>query len=225
MKGMKSNIKVVLGAIFLLFSISSWAQSEDFRTRYGLSVSGELIKKLDWVLEFEQRYENNATQIDRSLLQASAKYELIDNLKLGGGYRLAYIYHYNDNNEFKQRFYLDLSYSHKIARLKPSYRCRWQYGGDDIFSDSGAEQLLRQRLKIEYNLFGLPFTPYLAAEIFSEMDHTHQSVIQAYRYIAGAEFKLSKSIDIDCSYFRDTEINRTDPGIVNALSLSVSYQF
>lgn len=226
MKGMKSSIKWVLAALMCsshFFHIQ--AQSEDFGTRYAIAVSGGIVKKLTWNLEFEERLNNNSTSQDRTLAQASLKYELFDKIKIGTGYRMTYVYQEVQNNTLKHRYYIDLSYTDKLARFRPSYRCRWQYGGEDIFTQSEAKQVLRQRIKVGYKPFGLPISPYVAAESFTELNSTHQGLIQAYRYSIGMEVKISSSLALDCTYLRDKEMNMANPATINALSLALAYQF
>lgn len=226
MKMIQRSIRSFCIVVFILIAdVALFAQQEDFRARLGVGLGADITNDISGSVEFEQRLKNNAMDKDRSILQMGLAYQLFSNFELAAAYRLSYLYHSYENNETKQRVNVDLSYGKKIARLKPSYRCRWQYGAEDIFSRMESASVIRHRLRLQYDPFGLPLSPYISWESFSELANDAQGILQGVRYVVGLKYDLNQSLSIKGAYLRDVELNKTNTETINSMSLSLAYGF
>ena len=226
MKMIQRSIKSFCIVVFVVFaSVSLFAQQEDFRVRMGVGFAANIANDLSGSVEFEQRLKNNAKDKDRSILQMGLEYQLFSNFEIAAAYRLSYLYHSYENNETKQRVNVNLSYGKKIAQLKSSYRCRWQYGANDIFSHFESTSVMRHRFLLQYNPFGLPLSPYISWESFSELGNDAQGLFQGMRYVLGIKYDIKKNLSLKGAYLRDVELNKTNAETINSMSLSLAYRF
>lgn len=228
MKAMKKTIKISLLLVLVNMCFSLNAQQQDFQTRLGLAVSSEFASDWGWSVEAQQRWFQNSTTFDRTILSPGISYAPLDFMKVGVGYRLTWLNFSDINQEVKQRINADINLRHKLGRVRFNYRSRFQYGFDDfqtIIVSAPVAFKWRNKIGLKYYPFGIPFRPTASVEIFYNIDAMGQSLVDGVRYQLGTEVLLSDKLTISLDYLLDKEINVKSPLTENVLSCSLSYEF
>lgn len=228
MKMIIRSIRFLYLLVLLLFVPSLWAQQEDFQSRLGVELSGDIVNSIGWNFEAQQRWKSNSTTYDRTLLQGALAYQPFSFLSVGAGCRASFIRKNDERTAYKQRIQADVELKHKIDRFKIIYRSRLQYGFDDFqsFESAASSSLVwRQRIGVKYSPFGLPISSSISAEIFQDFSEVEGAKLNGVRYIVGANYLLSKDLSIGLSYLINKEIHVADPLTEYILSLGIEYKF
>lgn len=225
---MQTIIKAPFLFLLFMFCTSLSAQQEDFQTRIGVDVSGDVFDDFAWSVKAQQRWRYNSSVNDRSLLQGGLSYAPLSFLKIGVGYRASFIHQQEGSFVYKQRMHTDVILDHRLDRFKFIYRSRLQYGFDDFhtFSFVGAEALTwRHRIGVKYAPFGLSLRPQASVEIFHKLNATDERGWSGIRYIVGTEYLLNQHLSLSLDYILNKEINVSNPFTENVISASISYSF
>lgn len=208
---MRKN-KLAKTAFSILLSISLFtlkAQDtitvSDLETWTSLSIEKKFLnKKLNLNLTQEFRFDKNSSHLNVFFTEGLIDYKIINNLRLGFGYR--FIRDNNDEDGFinKQRFNIDLGYNYKINRLKLSSRLRYQNKSEIRLSNAEDDYPInkyRFRIKGSYNINNWKFDPCLSSEIFYAKeiceDYYIDEIIkrtgfQKIRLTLGTSYKIKK---------------------------------
>ncbi len=225
---MKRITRIILLFIVLLPLGVINAQREDFQTRSGVLVSGDMPLDFSWEAKVEQRWYNNSSQVDRTVFQGGVGYSPISFLDFNIGYRGAVVRQLDGNAVYKQRYNVDARLFYAIDRLKFSYRSRWQYGIDDFRSGSLSEKnafVWRHRLEAKYHPFGMPFRVGFSTEIFDHVNTNDSKRLKGIRYKCGVAYLLNKHLSVEADYAINKELNEPDPLTEYILYCGVKYQF
>lgn len=214
--------------LFFVFCIGASAQQQDFQSRIGLDVSGDVASDFEWSAKVQQRWRYNSSLNDRTLLQGGFTYSPLGYLKLGVGYRGSFIHLQDKPSVYKQRMHFDLVLSERFDRFKFAYRSRLQYGFDDFqtFSFVGGQALTwRNRIGVKYYPFGWSLRPQASVELFNKLNSTDERSLSGVRYIIGSEYLLNQHMSVSLNYMLNKELNDSNPMTENILSASFSYRF
>lgn len=216
-----SRLKSTMSVLLLSFMSSAiWAQDSttvrDFELWTGVGVQKSFLdKKLQLALTEEFRFNDNSTRINNFFTEVEAGYEFYKNMTFSLGYRFI---KNNQKNGFvtENRFYADLAYSHKIDRLKLSYRFRFQTQSEagtrsnDVLFPSNK---MRLKLKAEYNIKKWKLDPYFSMEGFYAMETDSYTYIDPYtitnkvngfqklRFTLGTSYKINDLMEL-CAFYR-----------------------
>jgi hypothetical protein len=181
----------------------SAAQTHDFQSWNGVSVSKELGKKWKLGGELETRLRNNASTLDNYFTEFTAGYKVADFYTpsvthrfsdfflLPGGHRLAI-----DQNFSFERFNDEVE-----ARLRFQYR----YGIGDV------DPRTVYRLRLGYtHKFSKIYRVYARAEYFYDA-RTNKMYFNRQRYAAGMRIRVFKIHFVDFKYMFQNEFNGANP--------------
>ena len=189
--------------------------TSDFETWTGINIEKTLFdKKLDLSLTQEFRFNDNSSHLDNFFTELGGRYEIIEDLKIGVGYRfIRNKRNTGDRNE--NRWNADLSYKHQLDRFTLSYRFMYtNYNVIGITQDEGdyPTHKYRLRLKAKYNIKNWKLDPYISVEGFLSQEAEDYNFIetitetrQAFgfekmRYTIGTSYKLAKFFEIGAFY-------------------------
>lgn len=134
----------------------------------------------------------------------------------------------------RHRFNVSLTGSAKLGRFKFALRERWQYTyrpektterydfdnswweDDDVRSKG--HNVLRSRLKVEYDIPKCKIEPYVSAEIYNSW------ALEKARYIVGADWKITKQHSVGMYYLYQDVNNDIDDDDPNEHVLGLSYK-
>jgi hypothetical protein len=193
--------------------------------------------KWNLVLEAELRSMSHFSEINRWSLQASASYTIFKPLTAGIAYQ--YI-RFNDleYSDFqpRQRYIFYLQGKQKLGNFTLSLRERVQRtikDESDRVKSSGEydtyrinpEIVLRSRLRLEYNIHGLPLNPYTGIEAFYQLNNPEGNCFDNLRLMLGCSYSLSKHHKIDVYGALNREIHTTDPEALYVAGLAYTFSF
>lgn len=222
----KSGVFVLV--IFLLFLIPRKAegQYQDFRTWWEVDISKDITNDLQASLDFGQRFRANSLQYDRSLLTAGLQYELFKDFDIDAGYRFYLLQDDQLQLATKYRIHGDVSYSVDIEAFTIQLRERVQYGFNDFstIEEFAFNKLTnRNKLTLEYDLFGSPVTFIGAYEIFTDISNIPAIEISDHRIKLGIDYALSFRSQLNFTYLVDKEANETNPLTAHVIVIGFGY--
>jgi hypothetical protein len=222
----KSGVFVLVVLLLLLIPRDAEGQQQDFRTWWEVDLSKDLISDLQANLDFSQRFRANSLQYDRSLLTAGLQYELFKDFDIEAGYRFYLLQNDQLQLTTKYRINGDVSYSVDIEAFKIQLRERVQYGFDDFSSiEEFVENKLtnRNKLTLEYDLFGSPVTFIGAYEIYTDLSNISAIEFSDHRIKLGIEYALSFQSQMKFTYMVDKEVNKSDPLTAHVVIIGFGY--
>lgn len=207
---------------------TNYAQSDDTKDLEGWSSIGieyKLNKKWSFELEEQLRLDENISEIGEYFTQLSAEYTLMKNFKIGGGLRFI---RENDNEgniqgyENHLRYNLDATYKHKINDFSIKYRLRYQ-NKNELSVDDNANQNIRFKTGLEYNIKKWKLDPKFSAEIFNHFEKGDENGFSKYRLTLGTDYKFKNFGKIALFYRIEKELNETIPKTTNIIGLKYTY--
>lgn len=145
--------------------------------------------KLSLDLNQQFRFDQNSSRLYQYFTRIKADYEVFNNIYLGAGYR--FIKDGNTDKGFKteHRINTDLSYKHKIDRVKLTYRLRYQNRTNAKNKDLSTKKY-RFRVKLKYNIKNWKYDPFFASEIFytnKDYNASYIDEVKDYSSVTGFE--------------------------------------
>ncbi len=203
-----------------------YGQQKDFQSWFGAEVQKGLKNGMDLSGEFEQRFNNNSMQYDRTLLTLSASFDPLDFLSAGGGIRLLTAADREGNLQPGYRIHADASGKHTWAGVDFSLRVRLQYGFEEFiyFADISDNAFVnRYRVKASHHIFGTRFEVFGSAEAWGLLNNLDGRFFKRMRYSAGGSYQLNFQSNLGLSYILEDEFNRVNPMQSHILVFSYFY--
>jgi long-subunit fatty acid transport protein len=209
-----------------MHSFSQNDDTKDLENWSSIRLKYKLNKKWSFELEEQLRLDEDISEVSGYFTQLSTEYTLMKNFKIGGALRFVRI---NDNEgkiqgyENHLRFHFDASYKHKINDVSLKYRLRYQ-NRYELAVDDYANQKLRLKVGIEYNIKNWKLDPKFSAEIFNQIGQEEENNgLKKYRLTLGTDYNLKNIGTIGLFYRIEQELNETIPKTINIIGLKYTY--
>lgn len=216
---MNNKYLCLIGLGFLI-SLQLFAQEKDFKSWNSIGLDFELTKDLEFRVEQELRFENNARYLGDYITVAGFSYKLSKQLKIRGLYRYSINRKPEIGFETNHRFYGDVILKHSISRFDFSYRFRYQIKfvppNDDDFTYLNPQHL-RHEFEISYNVPKIKLEPFAAIETYQALNNPIQNRLETWRYTLGAGYGLNKTTDIKLFYRIETENDLIHKAKINSI--------
>ena len=227
---MKNKILLLLLVFCLTFS--GFAQKFP-ATWIELGVSKKIVENLKIELNPELRLLDSL-KMDSYILEGGLSYKLHKYLTVASYFRYEDEYKYKKKSgkykgqESSNRLAFDAKSGFELQRFNFQFRLRFTQG---LYANNDASEF-RFRTKIDYDIKGSKFVPFVSVEIFN--DQTILSVdretisgglknIDKIRYTAGVSYAINKNNEANLYYrLQDSRINDK---ITNILGLGYSLDF
>ncbi len=189
-------------------------QKTDRAAWFSLEISGNVTNNLELELEEEIRIFRDVTEIDRISTSLGAAYAITDFLKAGTGYSWILDHKVKkDLYENRHRYYFYLRGRARIGKFKIDLREKFQSTYyDPAFDDerySPANEL-KSRLQISRNFKDAGLEPYANVEMYYQLNNPEGNRIDQWRYTAGMEVDLTKSLILDPFIRIEKDVNISD---------------
>lgn len=196
----KFNV-IVVYLLFLLSSLTSFSQvKHKLESWSGLKIDVELLKKLEFKMDGQIRFDENLTRRKSSLLEFGLAYDPFKWLKLTPMYRITRT---GDVNEDFGRLGMDVAFDFELwKKWSIGNRTRGQF--EYFYNRVGQEVTLRNKTQLDYNLSKL-FDPYTAIEFFYSQN---KKMVNGYRFRIGGSWRINKDIDLKTFYNLDSQMGR-----------------
>lgn len=196
-----------------------------------ITVEKKINKKIDVGTEWEFRTNGLSLERDRIAIQLYGDYEIIKNLKIGASYTYLNVmddYRFSIDSirlhyQNRHRTHLQLGYKISFDRFDLQFRERAQLTfrdeSDRLREDGSINEnrinpdfLWRNRIKLAYNIKGLPLNPSISAEsyyLFNDPEDvkifddngietgTTNSYFSKLRYTLALEYKINKRNSVE----------------------------
>ncbi|MFD1293063.1 DUF2490 domain-containing protein [Lutibacter holmesii] len=229
---MKNKTILILLAFTLFVVQKNQAQDEDlndWESWNSIGIKYKLNKK--WAFELEQhlRLKENFSEIKKYITQVGVQYNITKKFKVGAAAR--YISK-NDNTGNIQgyedyfRFHLEASYKHKVDDFTFGYRLRYQNKNELGVSPSEgdyANQHLRFKASVGYNIKNWKLDPEVSAEIFNHFEEGEENGFDRYRITVGSEYNMKAYGKLKFYYRFKKQLNETYPETKNIIGLKYTY--
>lgn len=194
--------------LLLLFPIIVKAQESDLNYWTTVDIKKDLNK---WEVagELELRGIGFFEKTQRASLQVEADYKILKGVEVGASYMVMRFYDDKyDDYQTRNRYSLLLSGKKKFGRISISLREKLELttkDESDRLKDNeeidtyriNPELLWRNRLRIGYNLPGIPLEPTIGAETFFQLNNPDGNELEKIRYTISLEYKLSKQHQLE----------------------------
>lgn len=220
------NILLIMVLLALGVGGTLFGQQKDFHTWFEAEVQKGLKNGIDLSGEFEQRFSNNSTQYDRTLLTVSASYDPLDYLSTGGGIRFLTAADREGNLQPGFRINADASGKYTWSVVDFSLRVRFQYGFEEfIYFASLSENAFvnRYRAKAAYHIFGTRIDVYATVEPWGLINRYDGRFFKRMRYTAGLTYNLNFQSKVGLRYILEDEFNKVNPMQSHILVFSYFY--
>ncbi len=206
--------------LLLLFTIILFipgiikGQEKDFQVWISGKVNMEVLPGFKVHIEEELRLHENASQIARQINDVGLSYRINRLLKAGVFYRLEADWKNADTYEWRNAIYGDVSARTKIDRLTIGYRLRIQsqkaeFNKPDDYMFDGIRH--RHKASFEYNIRGIPLTPFIEDEVFVNYSRAEGSRLNENRAWLGMDYSIQKRHVLTLKFGINHEWNEPSP--------------
>jgi len=203
-----------------------------------LDFKKEITKKLDLSFGGEFRTKDKISSVARFTANVGLSYDVFSFLKASFDYK--YIYKKksseitNKNNYIpsywspRHRFLFSLKGEYEWRNFEFSLRERYQYTyseslsvdkydgetgeqKNDEYMGSESDNVFRSRLKVDWNIKDVRYTPFVSYEFFN---YASDLELKKTRFKLGTEYKLNKHHSFDFYYCFQNDMNYSDKNII-----------
>ncbi|NQU86825.1 MAG: DUF2490 domain-containing protein, partial [Mariniphaga sp.] len=205
--------KILSLFVLLLFVLPGKAQEKDFGFWAGFELQKEINKRFDFEVELGHRLAENLTQRDESFLGAGLAYSK-KQFATGISYRFTNENSVKRSYELAHRFVWQARYKPEINRFAIDFRIRVQAQYSSINSSENGHlpvSFLRNRIKLSYNIKGIPLEPSISYELFSRINNYKTKGLERQRVKLGFNYKIFKNNEIGVSLIWHETFNVNKP--------------
>lgn len=206
--------RLFIVAMVVFFPLLLHSQQNDFQLWFSNKANVSVFRNVKVHFEQELRLQENASQFGRQLNDLGLSYKINKHFKAGVFYRIEADWKNSDNYTWRNGLYGDVSATAEIRRFTLGYRLRVQSlktairnGEESMFS--GFRH--RHKVTIEYNIKGIPLTPFIENEVFFNYTAAQGALLNGNRTWAGCDYKIKKRHTITLKYGIDKEWNVPNP--------------
>ena len=209
------------GFIFILCWLTgaSLIAQETIDTELWAGATFELQLNNKFRIEIEQqvRFNDTLSSFKNTFTEPGLRYKLNKHIAFKVKYR--YIVRSNDDNRSRISFSGYYGWSKKKFPLSFQYRLKFQ---DTKEQNTGKKfTFLRNKFTIQYNL-SKKADPFLAYEHFYKFNKKNEP--RAWRFTAGFDWKLIKSLELSTFYRYEEEMNVKKPEAQHIIGIMFTYE-
>lgn len=221
------NLKLIIFSFIIFLSISSInAQKGDFELWLTTSQRFTVFKDFKVKVNEESRFYQNASSLRQLFVAPSLEYELNEYFSFAAGYKLRQKFEYKVASYTDHTFFVDANASYKLARFSFSERTRYETSSEEIKDDinnSNQKYYWRQKVEVNYDIYGSPITPSISAEYYFPIDENVPRYADKLRIFLGADYEyLQHKVGIAYGIDHSRVKSQQNKYILN---LSYSYKF
>ncbi len=211
----------------LFVALPLMAQNEDFETWTNFSLSGELFKDIDFSVEPELRFFDNASRLSCWQSDFSLSKALSKRLDVGLFYRYRVNYEVENYNQRMHRLGAFLKLNYKTGKFIWSYKAQLQRQHTNWkTSEDGAiaEMAHRHKLMVKYKRKKNFVNPSVGVEYNFALSPAEEVGTWKRRLYFSIDKQLTKKVSIDLSYRRQEEYGVAEPETLNILFIGMGYE-
>jgi hypothetical protein len=211
--------------IFLLASLSSTAQSDEFMLWTELGAKGKLVKNLGWSADINTRF---VPGVQTFFPQAGLNYKVTSWFKPSIEYRFIIGKNKYGNYKTSSRLNFNLNFKHDVNRFYGSFRVRYQSSFNKVNSeeyDGDFDQAFRFKPAVEYKIRKSRFIPGVSAEWFLNPAYGPARGVTKVRVAVGTKIELKGPHEVSVKYQLDKKLRKNNAGTRHVMSIGYGYKF
>ena len=181
-------------------------QENDFGLWADFELEKKLNKRFDLGAELGYRLENNLTQRDETYAGLALSYSK-KRFGISAGYRFTNEFSIKRTYDLAHRLMAQAMYKPKINRFTLNYRARFQIQYSAVNSTPNGHlpvSYIRNRLKLSYNVKGIPLEPSLSYEVFTRTNWYLPVRNEKQRFLAALSYKIFDNHEVTISVLKQT---------------------
>ena len=221
------RIRILLFILAVVSTTSTFAQNGP-ATWFELEFSKKIVKNLKVEFNPELRL-HGGFEMDTYILEGGLSYKLHEYLTLSGYYRFESEYNYRNKRQIYEwvpsnRFAFDAKSGFELKRFDFKFRVRYTNGSDFDQTSDSKKSYFRYRAKVDYNIKGSKFTPYISAEAFHDLILKD---LDKMRYTTGLAYAINKKNEIGLFYRLQDYMDTSDiiKESINIIGIGYSLSF
>jgi hypothetical protein len=220
---MKNKILLITLSCFL---ISSGFAQNGPSTWIELGFSKKVVKNLKLEFNPELRLFGNF-KMDTYILEGGLSYKLHKYLTVAGYYRYENAWDYKKNTGVykgqvaSKRIALDAKSEFELKRFDFQFRLRYTNGADFDQTTDDKASYFRYRAKIDYDVKGSKFVPYVSVEAFHDLILDN---VDKIRYTGGLSYPINDHHELGL-FYRLQDYSEVDKASTNIIGIGYSLKF
>ena len=219
-------IRLIGVLVFVLIFSGVCAQSTEGQVWTEKGFKGQIVKKLDYGVEWTNRIGNQG--FETMFPQLSMKYKITDWFRPSIDYRLILKRQLNSNYDASNRLNFNIQFSKLFDRLDLGMRFRYQYSFDNFSNanyDPDFDKAFRLKQSLSYDIKNSILTPKTSIEFFYNLSNGPLGKrFTKTRLFVGVDFELTGPHEVSLGYIYDQSLNLPDPDYRHILNLSYCYK-
>ena len=219
------NLKVLLIILSSFLTLSVFAQT-DPSTWIELGFSKKVIKNLKVEFNPELRLFGNF-KMDTYILEGGLSYKLHKYLTIACYYRYENAWDYKKKTgAYKgqiasKRIAFDAKSGFELKRFDFQFRLRYTNGADFDQTTDDKASYFRYRAKIDYDMKGSKFIPYVSVEVFHDLILDN---VDKIRYTGGLNYPINEHHEIGL-FYRLQDYSEIDKASTNIIGIGYNLKF
>lgn len=219
------RIRIYLLLLAILFNFVSYAQT-DPSTWIELGFSKKVAKNLKVEFNPELRLFGDF-KMDTYILEGGLSYKLHKYLTIAGYYRYEKEWDYKKNTgAYKgqvasNRIAFDAKSGFDLNRFDFQFRLRYTNGADFDQTTDDKASYFRYRAKIDYDIKGSKFAPYVSVEAFHDLI---SNKVDKVRYTGGLSYPINDHHELGL-FYRFQDYSEVDKSGTNIIGIGYSLKF
>lgn len=220
---MKNKILLILLSYFL---ISSGFAQNGPSTWIELGFSKKVVKNLKVEFNPELRLLSDF-KMDTYILEGGLSYKLHKYLTIAGYYRYENEWDYKKSTgAYKgqvasKRFAFDAKSGFELNRFDFQFRLRYTNGADFDQTTNDKASYFRYRAKIDYDIKGSKFAPYVSVEAFHDLILDN---VDKVRYTGGLSYPINDHHELGL-FYRLQDYSEVDKASTNIIGIGYNLKF
>lgn len=198
--------------LFIAFVLSFSAKAQ--QTWFEFDISKKIAKNLELTIAPEFRFQEKL-ELKEYFMDAGLDYKIYKYISLGAGYRLGNNIKNSGKTNTFGRFAFDAKTQYEWNNFESQLRFRFTNSDDFADDENDKTNYLRMRLKFDYSIKKFNLKPYLAYEIYRDID---EKDFTKARLETGLMYKINKHHRVG-AYFRTNNYLTKDKS-VNIIGLA-----
>ncbi|MFA9392623.1 MAG: DUF2490 domain-containing protein [Prolixibacteraceae bacterium] len=219
-------------AVLLISPVLAQAQNvkviRDLRSRTSIGAEKEIFNNLELFGNVEFGLEQDLEKIGKIHGEIGTNYSPFKFLAIEASYRYTKNRkNYKDEYKYNHTYAIAMEADYKFDRFKTSYRIQYQNVDDEanwFASSDKTNNLVRNRVKLKYNIKGFKIEPYISTELYTPWDFAGLYASKLKTYI-GCEYKVKEVGVLKVYYRNDKELTQFLPYSYHTLGIDFTFKF
>jgi hypothetical protein len=191
-----------------------FGQLSDFNSWFEINLARQLGERVELSTELEQRFSQNSSRFERSMVTLTADYRIREFLGVAGGGRLMVMADEEGDASPRYWFHADVKGKRGMEQMDLSIRIRMQYSFREV---SGAAMVSDNQL-VNRVMGTLGYQPgnadlglFASLESWALFYSGNNHFFNRVRYSAGVTYDFTARAEVGLRYILEDEFNQEDP--------------